>query len=285
MILIADSGSTKTDWILWDRQINQPSNHYSKGLNPFFVDSDEIAETVKSTFTVEELEQVREIHFYGAGCSSHTSQITVSNGLKMACPLAEITVNHDLLAAARALCGHEPGIACILGTGSNSCVYDGENIIEEGVSFGFIMGDEGSGNQLGKKLLKAIFTKKAPPHIIEAFELSYPHIDLAKLLNQLYHLPSPSKFLASFSPFIYGHHLDPFMRELINSSFDEFCEFFVFDFLKKYDYPIHFQGSIAWNYKDELINRLKKHDINYGKIIQNPIQYLFKYHNDLEIKN
>jgi len=278
MILIADSGSTKTDWVLWNKQSNQPSNYQSKGLNPFFVDSEEIAETLKSTFSTEELQQVDNIYFYGSGCSSIASQKIVSDGLLLACPKAKTEISHDLLAAARALSGTKPGIACILGTGSNSCVYDGEIVIEEGVSFGYILGDEGSGNHLGRKLLKAIFTKKAPEHIIEAFKLSYPHLGLSKLLQHLYQLASPNKFLASFSPFIKAHLHDAFMRNLIEESFDEFFEFFVFNFYKKYNYPVHFMGSIAWNYKSELINCLKKHEIRYENVIPNPIQQLFQYH-------
>jgi len=280
MILIADSGSTKTDWVLWNKHNNQSSNHQSKGLNPFFVDSEEIAETLKSTFTEDELYQVENIYFYGSGCGSQSSQKIVSDGLTLACPKAITEVSHDLLAAARALCGTKPGIACILGTGSNSCVYDGEKVIEEGVSFGYILGDEGSGNHLGRKLLKAIFTKKAPEHIIEAFKLSYPHLDLSKLLQHLYQLASPSKFLAGFSPFVKAHHHDAFMRDLIEESFAEFFEFFIFDFYKKYKYPVHFMGSIAWNYKPELINSLTKYEINHENVIHNPIQHLFEYHQD-----
>jgi len=278
MILIADSGSTKTDWVLWNKESDQSTNHQSKGLNPFFVDADEIAETIKSTFTDSELHQIKQVYFYGAGCSSEESKATVETGFKKVCPVAKTEVNHDLLAAARAVCGHQAGIACILGTGSNSCVYDGKNIIEEGVSFGFIMGDEGSGSHLGKLLLKSIYTKKAPNHIIQAFEQSYAQINLSKLLAHLYHHPSPNKFLASFSPFIRAHYKDEFIKSLIINSFDEFLDYFVFDFVKKYHYPVHFQGSIAWNYKEELSNRLKKHEIKYEKIIHHPLQSLFEYH-------
>jgi len=280
MILISESGSSNTDWILWDEQTNQSSNFQSKGLNPFFVDSTDVAETIKSLFSNDELDAINSIYFYGAGCGNQESQNIIENGFEMVCPKAEIEISHDLLAAARALCGTKPGIACILGTGSNSCVYDGKNIITESVSFGFIMGDEGSGNHMGRQLLKTIFTNKAPENILKAFKLSYPHLDLSKLLNQLYHTSSPNRFLASFSPFIKAHHRDPYIRDLIESSFDQFCDFFIFDFIEKYDYPIHFLGSIAWNYKTELINRLKYHELNYGKIIKSPIEDLLQYHKE-----
>ena len=280
MILIAESGSSNTDWILWDEKTNQSSNFQSKGLNPFFVDSIDVAETIKSLFTNDELTAISIIYFYGSGCGNSDSQEIIKNGIELVCPKAKIDISHDLLAAARALCGTKPGIACILGTGSNSCVYDGNKIISESISFGFIMGDEGSGNHMGRQLLKTIFTDKAPSNILNAFKLSYPYLDLSKFLNQLYHTSSPNRFLASFSPFIKAHHNDPFIRDLIESSFDQFCDFFIFDFIKKYDYPVHFVGSIAWNYKTELTNRLKYHEINYGKIVKNPIEDLLKYHKE-----
>jgi len=281
MILIADSGSTKTDWVLWDKDTNQSTNHQSKGLNPFFVDAEEIAETLMATFSPAELKQINEIHFYGSGCGTDESQKTIMSGLRITCPLAKIEVAHDLLAAARALNGNKPGIACILGTGSNACVYDGEKIIEEGVSFGYVMGDEGSGNHFGRLLLKAIYTKKAPVNIIESFEKSYPYLSLTKILDHLYHRSSPNKFLATFSPFIRAHHKDPFIQNLISESFNQFCATFVHDFVEKYKYPVSFQGSIAWNYKEELTNCLKKNDVNLGGIIQKPMQYLFQYHKDI----
>lgn len=177
MILIAESGSSNTDWILWDEKTNQSSNFQSKGLNPFFVDSIDVAETIKSLFTNDELNAIKRVYFYGAGCGNRESQKTIENGIEIVCPTAEIEVSHDLLAAARALCGTEPGIACILGTGSNSCFYDGNNIITESISFGFIMGDEGSGNHMGRQLLKTIFTQKAPENILKAFKLTYPHLN------------------------------------------------------------------------------------------------------------
>lgn len=278
MILIAESGSSKTDWILWDDKTNQSSIHQSKGLNPFFVDSLEVKETIKKLFSNKELREIEDVYFYGAGCGNQKSQNTIKKGIELACYNANIEVFSDLLAAARALCGNEAGIVCILGTGSHSCVYNGFHIIDKSVSFGYIMGDEGSGNFMGKLLLKSIFTKKAPENIIKAFEQKYPHLNLAELLNQLYQATSPNKFLASFSPFIKEHRHDPFIRSLIENSFDQYCDLFIFDFVKKYNYPTHFLGSIAWHFNHELTNRLKEHKIKYDKIIKNPIEELLAYH-------
>jgi len=284
MILIADSGSSKTDWVLWDTKTKQSSNYKSIGLNPFFIDSTKVEETIKSLFSAQVLKAIKKVFFYGAGCGNDKSQNTIKRGIESACTEAQIEVSPDLLAAARALCGHEAGIVCLLGTGSNSCVYDGEHIVERSVSFGYAMGDEGSGNHMGRQLLKSIFTKNVPDNILEAFIQEYPQLDLPQLLNQLYHSPSPNKFLAGFSLFIKKHSYDPFIKNLIDDSFDQFCDFFIFDFVKKYDYPTYFLGSIAWNYKKELTNRLKKHQIKYAKIIQHPIEALLTYHKNNLIK-
>lgn len=137
----------------------------------------------------------------------------VADGLKNACPQAYLEIQHDLMGAARALLGRHQGLACILGTGSNACYFNGKEIEEEGISYGFIMGDEGSGNHLGRLLLKSIFSKKAPQEMVEAFYSSFPELDLPALLKQLYHLPAPNKFLAGFSPFILKYKRHPFIHQ------------------------------------------------------------------------
>jgi len=283
MILIADSGSTKTDWILWKARENESSLYQSKGLNPYFSDSNDISETLQETIPLNLLPSITKIYFYGAGCGSNESKKTVKSGLIKACPQAEIEVEHDLLAAARALCGKDKGIACILGTGSNSCLYNGKKIIDEGTSFGYIMGDEGSGNHLGRMLLKAIFTHKAPQSIIDSFKKEFPEVDLDLLLNQLYHYPNPNRFLAGFSHFIIQRQDNAFIKKLIEKSFSDFIEYFVTIYNNKTQYPVHFQGSIAWNYQDILRELLKKHNIELGKIIHRPIGHLLTYHQNTKV--
>lgn len=281
MILIADSGSTKTDWVLWNPKEDNSSSFKTIGLNPYFVDSRQISVTLSSILNKEEGTGIDELHFYGSGCGSKESIKTVSEGLKVSCPNAKIFIEHDLMAAARALHGNKRGIACILGTGSNACLYNGNDITKEAISFGYVMGDEGSGNHLGRLLLKSIFSRRAPIHIIEAFNTTYPEVNLSYLLEQLYHSSSPNRFLASFSPFILKYQEDEFVHGLINLSFNQFLDEFVMDFMVDNDYPVSFQGSIAYKYRDLIIRVLEQRGLVLGKIIKEPISALLDYHRNL----
>lgn len=280
MILIADSGSTKTDWALLHTKAPKPLFSLSKGLNPFFVNSEQVTQALENTFSEEQLLKIKQVYFYGAGCSTFDSKKIIHSGIEQVCKNAEIEIQHDLLAAARALIGNKSGIACILGTGSNACVYNGKNITEEAVSFGFMLGDEGSGNHFGRLLLKAIFTQKAPKEIIDAFKKDYPQLDLSQLLNHLYNQEFPNRFLASFSPFIKKHKDNSFIQSVIKQSFEEFLDYFILPLWNTNKEKIHFQGSIAWNYQDILKEILKKHQMECGYFIKRPIEALANYHKE-----
>lgn len=278
MILIADSGSTKTDWVLWFPNTKQRKNYQTKGLNPYFTTSKDITKVMKESMQIEDLSLVEKVYFYGSGCSTEDSKAIVYQGIKTACHHAEINIAHDLMASCRSLFGSEKGIACILGTGSNACLFDGEEIIGEAVSFGYIMGDEGSGNHLGRLLLKSIFNRKAPKEIIDAFNDQFPELDLSQLLKQLYNLPNPNRFLASFSLFINEHRDHHFIRAILEISFNLFLEEFVLDLTDEKDIPISFQGSIAWNYRDILESVLDNRNLKIGKVIKQPIDSLLEFH-------
>jgi glucosamine kinase len=278
MILIADSGSTKTDWILYNNKTEEAQSFHSQGLNPYFVESHEIAKVAEDCFRSIDINEISQLFFYGAGCSSVQSKTIVKNGLASVFRKANIEIEHDLMAAARALLGDRSGVACILGTGSNACLYDGAKIVKEAVSFGYMLGDEGSGNHLGKKLLKAIFNGKAPQEIKNAFIKEYPSLDLSLLLEQLYKTPSPNKFLASFSPFINSHRKNAFIQNMIKSSFQDFLDEFVVDFSADEQLLIGFQGSIAWAYNDLLMDVIEERKMKIGPIIKQPIEKLLEYH-------
>lgn len=278
MILIADSGSTKTDWILWNSMNSEVSYFHSIGLNPYFVSHAQITEVVSEILQGVQASSITEIYFYGSGCGSDESVKTVETGLKAVCNKALISIEHDLMAAARALFGNDSGIACIMGTGSNACLYNGTQIMKEAVSYGYVMGDEGSGNHLGRLLLKAVFSRKVPENIREAFFKSYPDMDISYLLEQLYHSSSPNRFLASFSPFLFQHKKDQYIQDLISQSFHQFLDEFVMDFLGDAKYPVSFQGSIAFLYQDILKKVLKERELVMGRIIKEPIGALLEYH-------
>lgn len=278
MILIADSGSTKTDWVLWITKTNEVFKYKTKGLNPYFTKSSEITKEMEEHFAADDLFQLEEIFFYGSGCGSIESKSIVYEGLKNACKNAKIHIDHDLMASARSLFGKEKGIACILGTGSNACLYDGEEVTNEAVSFGYVMGDEGSGNHLGRMLLKSIFNGKAPMKIQEDFKKKYPHLDLTRLLDQLYNLPNPNRFLASFSPFILSHMNEDFIKTMIESSFNQFLDEFVIGLTTDRSLAISFQGSIAWIYKSILDKVLADRGLLMGNVIKQPIDKLLEFH-------
>lgn len=219
MILIADSGSTKTDWCVVEHgQLVQQI--FTKGTNPFFQSEEEISNEI-ATALIPQLKtnKFETVHFYGAGCAFPDKIETVRKAIAAHLQVSgEIEVSTDMLAAARGLCGHQPGIACIMGTGSNSCYYDGKNIVSNVSPLGFILGDEGSGAVLGKLLVGDILKNQMTPGLKEKFLEQY-NLTPAEIIDRVYRQPFPNRFLASFSPFLVEHLDEPAIRELVLNSF------------------------------------------------------------------
>jgi len=277
MILIADSGATKTDWRLED---NEKKIHQfrSKGIYPFIQNTNEIADFVKVDIAskINNLD-VNEVFYYGTGCSSEENKNTVRKALSANFPNANITVNHDLLGAARSLCQHDAGIAAILGTGSNSCFYDGENIIENVPSLGYILGDEGSGAHIGKKFLKHYFEKELPKDIYELFANTY-HLSNEIFLDNVYGKPFANRYLASFVPFLLRHREHPFIANLIYDSFTDFFNYQVCKYSKHTEVITHFTGSVAFYFSDILRQAASNKSIRIGTITESPIAGLTLFH-------
>ena len=277
MILIADSGATKTDWCLGenkaDAQIIQ-----TQGINPFHQTKEHIARVLSEELLPQlgEAKTVSHIHFYGAGCTPEKSVI-VKEELETFFPQAEIEVQSDLLGAARSLCGKEKGIACILGTGSNSCEYDGEKITANVSPLGYILGDEGSGATLGKHLVGDCLKHQLPEHICSQF-LEYTGLTPAQIIDKVYRQPQANRFLASLTPFLSTHRDEPKIHELLISCFSDFFRRNVMQYASHTDCEIHFTGSIAWHFQEEVKEAAKTLDIRTGKFIQSPIHGLINYH-------
>jgi glucosamine kinase len=277
MILIADSGSTKTDWRLISDSGEQKEIH-TAGINPQYLDANQVYSLV-STGILPQLQQQMPavIYYYGAGCSSADRNRVVEEALHRAFPASQVHVDHDLLAAARALCGTEPGIACILGTGSNSCQYDGEKITDNIPSLGFLMGDEGSGAYLGKMLIRAYLYRELPYTLVQALK---NHYSLTKdvVLDSVYNAEMPGTYLATFARFMKEHQAHPVIHELIFRNF----ELFFRRHLSKYEgfstLPIHFVGSIAYHFANVLKEVADRFQVRIGKILQSPTQGLINYH-------
>lgn len=276
MILIADSGSTKTDWcvVLDGTPIKRIT---TKGINPFFQSEEEIQQELTISLLPQLPEgTVNSVYFYGAGCTPEKAPIlrrAIADSLSV---VGNIKAHSDMLAAARGLCGHEAGIACILGTGSNSCFYNGEDIVSNISPLGFILGDEGSGAVLGKLLVGDILKNQLSPAIKEAF-LKQFDLTAPEIIDRVYRQPFPNRFLASLSPFIAQHLEEPAIRALVFNSFTAFLRRNVmqYDYEK---YPVHFIGSVAACYKEILQETALETGIRIGKILQSPMEGLIQYH-------
>ena len=275
MQLIADSGSTKVDWraIKDDGSIVEIS---TEGINPVFITPEEIVKILSQKLLPVIGPGVKNVYFYGAGVVSPQLIATLSESFKKVFPESETFAASDVLAAARALCGHNPGIACIMGTGSNACFYDGENIAKNVRAGGFILGDEASGGVLGKKLISDFIKGLLPAHIQAEFDKRYD-LDYMKVVEKVYKQPMPSRFLASFAPFINEFIADPYMENLVNTSFDEFFK----RNISQYDYKNHtvnFVGSIAFYFKDKLVAAAERNGMKVGRVLKTPIEGLVEYH-------
>lgn len=282
MILIADSGSTKTDWCLVENGKNI-LRFQTRGTNPFFQTEEEILEEIE-TGLLPGLKGVEpsSVHFYGAGCAFPEKNEIIRRAVSRHLPVP-VEVGSDLLAAARALCGDRPGIACILGTGSNSCQYDGKEIVKNVSPLGFILGDEGSGAVLGKLLIGDVLKDQLPPALKELF-LSQYGLTPALIMDRVYRQPFPNRFLAVFSPFILEHLDEPAVWELVTRSF---LAFFTRN-VKQYDYfdlPVHLAGSVAWHYQTVLKEIAFDLGIRLGTIIQSPMEGLIRYHSGISETN
>ena len=278
MILIADSGGSKTDWrlIFKDGSIDQAS---APGFNPYYQPIDDLRKNVQEILLpkMKNEETVEQIYFYGAGVSSVKNQLTIKSAFLEFFPEAQIEIGWDLLAAARALCGTEPGIACIMGTGSNSCLYDGKNIIDNVANLGWILADEGSGAIIGRKFLVDYLRKKLPAKLAEQFHARFP-LTREEFLEKVYQQEKPSAFLASFCKFIFQHLKEPYCYDLIYSSFAEFYENNVMKYENYQNLKVHFTGSIAFYFSDILRQVANDKGITVKNILEGPIAGLTLYH-------
>lgn len=277
MILLADSGSTKTDWGLVENG-KLVKRLRTSGMNPFQMSEGAITEEIK-THLVPELPGtvLDEVHFYGAGCTKEKQPI-VERALRANLTInGECEVASDMLGAARGICGHKPGIACILGTGSNSCSYDGKNLVKNVSPLGFILGDEGSGAVLGKLLVGDVLKNQMPEAITKRFFEKYK-LTSAEIIDRVYRQPKPNTFLASFVPFLEENIEEPKIYNLVKESFRSFLRRNVMQYDGWQTLPIGFNGSIAKIYKKPLLEALEEEGMHLGRIIQAPMEAMVEYH-------
>jgi len=276
MILIADSGATKTSWALLNDK--NPIIHNTAGFNPYYMGSEVIQDILDKEMLPEiSGAHVREIYYYGSGCSTSKNCAIVIDALKQHFPNATIEVQHDLLAAARALLGRNEGIACILGTGSNSCEYDGEKITANVPSLGYMFGDEGSGTYIGKRFLSAYLKGYLAEEINISFQEAFNY-SLEDILTAVYNDSNPGKFMSTFTRFLASHEHDDDVREILLSSFLEFFEENVAKYVGYKMVPVSFVGSVAYHFRHILNEAAWQMGISIGRIEQAPMEGLIRYH-------
>lgn len=277
MYLLADSGSTKTEWVLLNDELEIKEKITTSGFNPNIVSTADIINALsKENIFLQHTYNVDKIFFYGAGCSHDAVNEIIKNALLYFFPKTETTIKNDLYAAVYATAGNEPSIVCILGTGSNSCRFDGQNIYEDNYSLGYILGDEGSGSYLGKKLVRDYFYHALPADIHQEF---YSRFNLKRedVIEQVYRKSKPNLYLASYVPFLKENIRNSYCSNLVFNAFDEFINYFVMRFTNYNTLRVHFAGSVAFEFSDILISVLEKHHLKTGKIIASPMQNLIQY--------
>ena len=277
MILIGDSGSTKCSWALCNNKGVLFQEINTMGLNPYFIDHLSIIKHLEESELNQYKEKIKYVFFYGAGCSSKEKNKLIEFPFVQFFNNAQITISHDLNAACIAMYNGKPNITCILGTGSNSCFYDGKNIIENSPSLGFIVGDEASGNSFGKKILSLYFNNIMSDELKKKLESGF-ETDLSIINKSIYNTNRANVFLAKYFPFIIETKKHPLIQKLIIDTLDEFINLHVKCFSKYKQVEINFIGSVSFFLTDEIHDAAKRNNLKIGKILQNPIKKLVEFH-------
>ncbi|MGZ8559290.1 MAG: N-acetylglucosamine kinase [Chitinophagaceae bacterium] len=274
--LIADSGSTKAEWSLLSN--GKEKTILTQGISPYFLNKEQVVDLLKKEL-IPALKniQVDEIYYYGTGCANPDNAKLIKKAIKEVFPAARTDVNHDLLAAARALCGHEKGIACILGTGSNSCYYNGKKIISNSPGLGYVLGDEGSGAYLGKKVLQYYLYNTFDDELRGRFDLTYL-TNASEILENVYKKPLPNRYLAGFVMFLAenrGHYM---IENIIEDCLNDFFFTHLCKYKETWQLPVNFAGSVAFGFRDVLAELCKSYEFELGKILKKPMSGLIEYH-------
>jgi len=274
--LIADSGSTKTEWCLLNGKSTK--TFYTQGLSPYFLSAEQI-EYVITEELKPRMKKVEpdEIFFYGTGCSNAENVKLVKKAIQKVFPDADVSVDHDLMGAAKALCGNEKGVACILGTGSNSCYYNGKKIIKNSPGLGYVLGDEGSGAYLGRKVIQYFLYNTFDGDLMDRFHAKF-NTNSDEILTAVYKKPLPNRYLASFAIFLAenrGHYM---VENIIEDGFNDFFFNHIYKYRESWTLPINFTGSVAYGFRDVLKDLCSSYELELGKVIKKPMDGLVKFH-------
>lgn len=279
MKLVVDSGSTKTDWGFFNTEYDLKAIK-TQGINPCHQSIDAIRTIINSELisnaSADDINSVTELFYYGAGCATPSICAQMAGILKEFFPDAAIAVDSDMLGAARALCGHAEGVACVLGTGSNSCLYNGVEIVEQVPSLGYILGDEGSGAALGRRFIGDCLKRQMPDAVSKEFMERYS-LDKDIIIENVYRQPLPNRYIAGFVPFIHEKRTVPEVHKMLIQCFSEFFTRNVINYHKPW-LPVHFVGSLAGIFADELKETADSLGMTIGKIMASPMSGLVEYY-------
>lgn len=278
MIAVVDGGSTKCDWVILDDDGNFLFKTGTTGFNPNIINVETIPGELQDNPQLSEIRfKIKHVFFYGSGCGVPDNRLKVENALKQFFVNAKLVIKEDLTAAAYSAYNGKPAIVCILGTGSNSCYFDGKEIRTELPSLGFLLGDDGSGCALGKALVKNYFMKKLPADLHQEFTKTY-QLEIDELIRNMYHNPRANAYLADFSKFIVDRKEHPFLQHLVFEELKNYFDYQVLPYEQSKNCEINFIGSIAYYYEDILRAAAAEFHLNIGTIVQKPIERLVEYH-------
>ncbi|MBK6265600.1 N-acetylglucosamine kinase [Marivirga sp. S37H4] len=280
MQIIAESGASKTDW-RWIKRDGAIGQTQTSGINAYHISKDDLLNFLSENLHIPNEEEVTNVYYYGAGCGSQANKEKIKSALESFFNTNQIEVQHDLLAAARSTCHEEAGIICILGTGANACVYDGKQITKEMVSLGYVMGDEGSGAYIGRKILKAYLERELPDKLHEKFTLTYPEVTIDEVNKSIYEKAYPNRYLAGFFRFTIENQKEKYIYQLIRESFQEFIEKSVLKFDQRAKLPIHFVGGVAFHANGIMRQVLQENQLITGRFLESPIAGLTLYHQNI----
>ena len=276
IILIADSGSTKAEWCL----INgiKKKKIFTQGMSPYFLNREQIQQ-ILATELKTKLNGVEpdEVYYYGTGCINPENVKLIKTALKTTFPKARLFVDNDLMGAAKALCGNEKGVACILGTGSNSGYYNGKKIIKNSPGLGYILGDEGSGAYLGKKVIQYYLYNTFDPDLMDRFNAKYNTTSI-EILDAVYKHPLPNRYLAGFVSFLVENRSHFMIENIIEDGFNDFFFNHVYKYRESWIMPVHFIGSVAFGFKDILKEMCDAYELQLGRVLKNPMEGLIHFH-------
>ncbi len=275
-ILIADSGSTKTQWCLLAGDKKKMIS--TQGISPYFLNDESLGKILSEELLPKtENIHIDEIYYYGTGCSNPENVSLIKRGLKKIFKMSSIKVEHDLLGAAKALCGNGKGIACILGTGSNSCYFNGKKIVKNSPGLGFILGDEGSGTHLGKKVLQYYLYNTFDAELMDKFKEKYPQT-ASQILDSVYKTALPNRYLAGFVAFLIENRGHFMIENIIEDSINDFFFNHIYKYRESWSLPINFVGSVAYGFKDVLADMCREYELKLGNVFKSPMEGLIKYH-------